>query len=104
MNSTYALLAIPFLVLALSLWLVAVRRTRATHPTFLRSTLIALAGLLILTAVFDSVIVGTGLVAYDSSLTLGVYIGQAPIEDFAYTVVAGLGLPALWVLLPYEHE
>lgn len=41
---------------------------------------------LVLTAIFDNVIIGVGLVAYDESLISGVKIGIAPIEDFAYTV------------------
>lgn len=69
-----------------------------------RSALLpALAALVVLvaaTAVFDNVIVGTGIVAYDPRLILGVRVGVAPIEDFSYAVVASLGLPALWVLLP----
>jgi lycopene cyclase domain-containing protein len=61
--------------------------------------LVALAVLVALTAVFDNVIVGTGIVAYDGSRILGLRVGVAPVEDFSYTVVAALALPALWVLL-----
>jgi lycopene cyclase domain-containing protein len=68
-----------------------------------RSTLVpalaAVAVLLVATAVFDSVIVGTGIVAYDDTRILGIRIGAAPIEDFAYPIAAGLALPALWHLL-----
>ncbi len=67
-----------------------------------RVLLPALAGLvvlLLLTAVFDNVIVGTGIVAYRADRILGVRIGFAPVEDLAYTVVAALALPALWTLL-----
>lgn len=62
----------------------------------------ALVGLVVLlgaTAVFDNVIVGTGIVAYDPSRILGLRIGVAPVEDFSYAVVAALALPALWHLL-----
>lgn len=67
-----------------------------------RALLPALAGLvvlLVLTAVFDNVIVGSGIVAYDGTRILGARLGVAPVEDFSYTVVAALALPALWVLL-----
>ena len=50
----------------------------------------ATAVLVIATAIFDNVIVGTGIVAYDESLILGVKIGFAPIEDFAYALAAPL--------------
>ena len=66
-----------------------------------RVLLAALAGLVVLvalTAVFDNVIVGTGIVAYDRTRILGLRIGVAPVEDFSYAVVAALALPALWVL------
>lgn len=51
---------------------------------------LATAVLVIATAIFDNVIVGTGIVAYDESLILGFKIGFAPIEDFAYALAAPL--------------
>lgn len=71
---------------------------------FLRKTPWKLVGLTLLatitlTAVFDNVIVGTGIVAYDPSKILGLLIGVAPIEDFAYTIAAALLIPAVWILL-----
>jgi lycopene cyclase domain-containing protein len=56
--------------------------------------------LLIFTAVFDNVMIGIGLVGYDRRLISGVFIGNAPIEDFAYAVAAAVLLPSLWTLLP----
>ena len=67
-----------------------------------RALLPALAGLVVLlalTAAFDNVIVGSGVVAYDDTRILGVRLGVAPVEDFSYAIVAALALPALWVLL-----
>jgi lycopene cyclase domain-containing protein len=64
----------------------------------------ALGVLLVLTAVFDNVIVGTGIVGYDPARILGLRIGVAPIEDFAYPVAAALALPALWTLLGPRRE
>ena len=55
-----------------------------------------LVALLLMTAVFDNFIVGSGIVAYDPSLLSGVFIGFAPIEDFAYTLVAALLIPLTW--------
>lgn len=51
---------------------------------------LATLGLLVMTAVFDNIIVGTGIVAYDESLITGIKIGYAPIEDFAYALAAPL--------------
>ena len=55
--------------------------------------------LLIATAVFDNLMISVGLVAYDPTRITGLFIGVAPVEDFAYTVAAVVGLPSLWVLL-----
>lgn len=55
--------------------------------------------LLMMTAVFDNVMIGIGLVAYNESLISGAFIGIAPIEDFAYSIAAVVGLPSLWALL-----
>lgn len=54
--------------------------------------------LLALTAVFDSFIIGAGIVGYDANKILGVYIGLAPVEDFFYAVLAVIIVPALWKL------
>jgi lycopene cyclase domain-containing protein len=52
--------------------------------------------LLVLTAVFDNFIVGSGIVAYDPELISGVRIGYAPIEDFFYALAAVILIPSLW--------
>lgn len=51
-----------------------------------------------LTAIFDNVIIGTGIVAYDEEKLLGIKILYAPIEDFAYTAVALVLIPSLFNL------
>lgn len=58
----------------------------------LRWKAIALAtiSLLTITAVFDNVIIGLGIVAYNESQISGLKIGLAPIEDFAYSLAAPL--------------
>jgi lycopene cyclase domain-containing protein len=55
--------------------------------------------LLAMTGVFNNVIVGLGIVAYDPALVLGARIGLFPVEDLAYSVGAVLLLPSCWVLL-----
>ncbi|WP_462417564.1 lycopene cyclase domain-containing protein [Kytococcus sp. Marseille-QA3725] len=51
----------------------------------------------VFTAVFDSLIISAGIVAYDEAHLLGLRIGTAPVEDFAYALAAMVLLPALWV-------
>lgn len=53
----------------------------------------------VLTAIFDNVIIGTGIVAYDESLISGIKIVYAPIEDFAYTAVALILVPSIFNFL-----
>lgn len=59
----------------------------------------ALVVILVLTAIFDNVMISAGLVAYDADLTSGIRIGVAPIEDFAYAVAAAVFVPSVWAVL-----
>jgi lycopene cyclase domain-containing protein len=60
--------------------------------------------LLVMTAVFDNVMIGIGLVGYDETLISGAFVGIAPLEDFAYAVAAVILLPSLWTLLGSRRE
>ncbi len=93
---TYTLLNAVFLAVVA---LVAIAAAVARRSPRWRAVGLAALLLLTMTAIFDNVIIGTGLVAYDDSLISGVRIGLAPIEDFAYTVAALVLLPAVWELL-----
>lgn len=55
--------------------------------------------LLALTAVFDNLMISAGLFSYNPERISGMFIGRAPLEDFAYTIAAVVLLPSLWVLL-----
>jgi lycopene cyclase domain-containing protein len=56
----------------------------------------SVSALLIMTAIFDNFIVGSGIVAYNPDTLSGAFIGFAPIEDFAYTLVAAVLIPLTW--------
>lgn len=62
------------------------------------AVVIALAVVATLTAVFDNLIIGFGIVAYDPSTLSGVMVGLAPVEDFAYTLAAVVLIPLAWTL------
>jgi lycopene cyclase domain-containing protein len=105
----YALLALPFFavvaVVAVVAGVVAGRRTRvhgrgvgAGRRTAVVTALVAGAALLVMTIVFDNVIVTLRIVAYDPSLISGAKIGAIPVEDLAYSLAAIVLLPSLWVL------
>jgi lycopene cyclase domain-containing protein len=93
---TYSALNAPFLGLALLAALAALLARRAPLWRVLGLTLL---GVLILTAVFDNVLVSVGIVGYDTARISGAFIGVAPIEDFSYAIAAVLLLPSLWRLL-----
>ena len=90
---TYLLLSAGFIVVALAVALLAGGLTRIAGW----GLLLGGVALLVLTAVFDSVMIGAGLFTYDDAHLVGTRVGLAPIEDFAYPVAALILLPALWV-------
>ncbi|MEO6110016.1 MAG: lycopene cyclase domain-containing protein [Candidatus Saccharimonadales bacterium] len=57
---------------------------------------ILLAAVLLLTAVFDPIIIALHIVAYDPTNILGIYWFGAPIEDFFYALYAVLLIPLAW--------
>ena len=93
---TYWLLNIGFFTIVAIVVLAAVVLGRAP-----RWRIVGLAAipLLILTAIFDNVLVGAGIVAYDPARISRVFVGVAPIEDFSYAIAAIVLLPCLWTLL-----
>jgi lycopene cyclase domain-containing protein len=63
------------------------------------SVAIAAIILLAITAIFDNIMISVGLVGYDRTHISGLFVGVAPLEDFAYAVAAVVLLPSLWLLL-----
>jgi lycopene cyclase domain-containing protein len=94
---TYWALNAIFLSIAAAVAVLAIALRR---PPRWRSLLLALAVVLVMTAVFDNVMIGVGLVGYNASLISGVFVGIAPLEDFAYALAAVVLLTSLWTLLP----
>ena len=95
---TYLLLSVPFVAAAaIVAW---TWRPRGAGDARRRAIamLVAAGVLVLLTAVFDSVIVATGIVAYDDDHRLGWTIGLAPVEDFLYPLAGVLLLPGVWAL------
>jgi len=86
----YLLLNLAFMLIAFVGLNVFVRRT--PWPKLLRTLLV----MLLVTLVFDNLIIGLGIVDYDISKLSGVYLGLAPIEDFAYTVVSVFMVASIW--------
>lgn len=97
---TYWALNAVFLLPALVVGVMGALLLKGRHR---RAALAAAGGaavvVLVLTAVFDSLMIAAGLFTYAPDLISGVFVGLAPLEDFAYPVAAVLLLPALWTIL-----
>ncbi|WP_336660319.1 lycopene cyclase domain-containing protein [Leucobacter sp. USHLN153] len=102
---TYALISIPFLLLALAVALALTpwRRRRAALQQWTAIGL-AVVALAILTAVFDSVMIASDLFSYGHGHTLGVTIGIVPVEDFSYPIATALLAPSIWFRLTERRE
>ncbi len=95
---TYLLVNAAFMVLAA---LVAVPLLWGTRMRALTLTLLALLGA---TAIGDNLIIAFDIVAYDADKIVGLLIGLAPIEDFAYSVVAAALVPGIWLALERRRK
>ncbi len=94
---TYPLLILPFLAAT-----AAVTALSARRPGFagrLRASAVAAVVLLILTGIFDNVMIALDLFTYPPEHLSGLRIGLAPLEDFSYPLCAAFGVPAVFTLL-----
>ncbi len=95
---SYPVIVVPFLIVTLAVTAWSWRRPGARQR--LLASGIAAAVLVVLTAVFDNLMIAAGLFTYPEELISGVRIGLAPIEDFAYPICAAFLVPAVFALLP----
>lgn len=107
---TYLLLDAAFLAVAATVLTVALRRRgrrrgqahrhgavrQGVQPT---SMVLAAAVLVVMTIVFDNVMIAAGLFRYAPEHLVGVMLWRAPVEDLGYPIAAALLLPSLWHLL-----
>jgi lycopene cyclase domain-containing protein len=99
---SYAGLALPFLLLAAAVLAAAVVLRRPTRPWWL-ATGVTVAALLVLTVVFDNLMIAADLFRFGDEHLSGARLGRAPVEDLAWPLAAGLGLPALALLAGDER-
>ncbi|MHA7269717.1 lycopene cyclase domain-containing protein [Arthrobacter sp. HLT1-20] len=93
LNTIFVALAVLVMVAALA------RQPRGTiRRTVVAAVVGTVAALVVLTAIFDNVMIASGLFDYAGHTLNGLRVGLAPIEDFAYPLAAGLLLPGLWLL------
>lgn len=96
--ATYIILNAVFLALVIIPLLVLKRFRWNTSMT------VTVAVILITTAVFDSLLISAGMFYYEPSKILGIHVGQAPIEDFFYAVLAVIVVPTVWNSLGRKHN
>lgn len=69
-----------------------------------RAWWITLGGVVLLTAIFDPLIIYFDIVAYDETKILGLKLFGAPIEDFFYALYAVCLIPLVWNRLEERSE
>jgi lycopene cyclase domain-containing protein len=65
---------------------------------------ITLAGLIVLTAIFDPLMIFLHFFQYEPSKILGLKFFGAPIEDFFYALYAACIVPLVWNRLGEKNE
>ena len=97
MMMTYLVLNLAFLVTLLMF----IPKTFKKPPT---AWWITLGGLILLTAIFDPLIIYLHIVDYDPAKILGLRLFGAPIEDFFYALYAACIVPLVWHRLGEKKE
>lgn len=103
---TYLLMSLPFLGVSLIFFAIGAlhARRRGTARRYFSSWAAATAALLILTAVFDNVMMAAGFFDYGIERISGLRLGLMPVEDFLYPVAGALLLSGVWQLLSGPRE
>lgn len=94
---TYPLIVLPFLGATVIVTLLSARR--ADFGRRMAASGVAAIVLLVLTAVFDNIMIAVGLFTYPPEHLSGLRIGLAPLEDFTYPLCAAFLVPAVFTLL-----
>lgn len=98
---TYWALNALFLAVVAVVALAAVLTGRAPQWRAIGLTAIAVV---LMTAVFDNIMIGIDLFWYNPERISGAFIGLAPLEDFAYAIAAVILLPSLWHLIGGRND
>ena len=94
---TYAVVAAAF-VAASAAVAVFVSIRLGLGPRWWMATALTIAILVVLTIIFDSLMILSDLFRFDDGHLLGIRLWHAPIEDLAWPVAAGFLLPSLAAL------
>lgn len=100
---TYWVLNLYFAIAILLLWGAVLLRQRGRRIPW-GAVLVSVIAVSILTVIFDNVMIAMDLFDYGVGTITDVRIGLMPVEDFAYSVGAGLALPGFWLLFTPRAE
>lgn len=69
-----------------------------------RPVIIATGCMIVLTAVFDSILIAMGFYSYNPAKLMGVFVGRAPVEDLFYIGIAVLVTSSIWKWMEVRSE
>ena len=103
---TYLLISLPFVGAGLAVFLIGlvVARRRGDGRAFVASWAVATIALLVLTAVFDNVMIAAGFFEYADGGISGIRFVLMPVEDFLYPLAGALLIAGVWELLGSERD
>ena len=84
---TYLLISLPFLIVGLAV--------AAWRRQYVVTAVVAVV-LIVLTIIFDNLMIWAELVGYGDEQRLGLHIGLVPVEDLFYALFVALIVPAVW--------
>lgn len=89
----FNLLFVAVVVVVTTIAFVRIPARRRKHVAL--ASAVSIVVLTILTVVFDSLMIAADLFRYDEDALSGIVLWLTPVEDLAWPVAVGLGLPAL---------
>jgi lycopene cyclase domain-containing protein len=96
---TYLQLGLVGLAVAAVLAALGARAARRQGVAFGLPVVLTATVLVVLTVVFDSIMIGADLFRYDEAALVGPRVWRTPVEDLAWPIAAALALPSVWILL-----
>ena len=88
----YIIIDLPFVLFSLGIYFASMKFIKNKQYHIISALIL----LCILTFIFDNLIIDLGVVAYHADNISRLYIGIAPIEDFAYPIAAIMLLPVIY--------
>lgn len=104
---TYLLMSLPFLGISLAVFfigLIRAARVRGEARRYLVGYAVTTVALLVLTAVFDNIMMAAGFFDYGREQISGARFILMPLEDFFYPIAAAFLLAGLWQFLQPSHS